>query len=89
MSQPPPTSSQSFTYTAQTLDGRPFTGTIDAADSADATRQLQALQLRIIQIDPVAQPPRAKPRAAMISSPSISNWPSSPPPACRSNKVCA
>lgn len=61
MSQPLPLVERTFTYSSQTLDGRPFTGTINAADNAEATRQLQSLQLRIIQIEPVPEAPRGKP----------------------------
>jgi type IV pilus assembly protein PilC len=61
MSQPPPIVTQSFSYSAQTLDGRPFAGTIEAVDTADAQRQLESLQLRVVQIDAASGVPRAKP----------------------------
>lgn len=50
-----------FAYAAQTLDGQPITGTIDAASLDDASRRLTALRLRIMRLDPAPRPPRAKP----------------------------
>jgi type IV pilus assembly protein PilC len=50
-----------FEYTAQTYDGRPVTGTIDAADLDDASRRLTDLRLRIIRLDPSKRPARSKP----------------------------
>src|SRR3954451_24245878 len=48
-----------FAYTAQTFDGQPMTGTIDASSLEDASKRLANLRLRIIRIDP-AERPRAK-----------------------------
>jgi type II secretory pathway component PulF len=56
-----PTSTQSFAYEAQTADGEPMTGTIDAPDVEHATRQLQALRLRVVRIEPVSRPRRSAP----------------------------
>jgi type II secretory pathway component PulF len=39
-----------FAYRAQTRDGQEISGTIDAADEADAQRRLQSLFLQNIQI---------------------------------------
>jgi type IV pilus assembly protein PilC len=51
-----------FQYVAQTFDGKPMTGTIDAIDLEDAARRLTNLSLRIIRLDPAQRPPaRAKP----------------------------
>jgi type IV pilus assembly protein PilC len=49
-----------FAYQAQTELGQAVSGTIDAADADQATRLLQALRLRVIQIDPATAPPRPK-----------------------------
>lgn len=43
----------SFTYQAQSDDGHRITGTVDAADPADAVRRLEALRLRVIEIQPL------------------------------------
>ncbi len=51
----------SFAYTAQTFEGRPTTGTIDAADLDDASKRLADLRLRVIRLDPAQRPVRAKP----------------------------
>jgi type IV pilus assembly protein PilC len=51
----------SYAYQAQTLEGSTLSGTIDAADVDQATRLLQGLRLRIIEIAPTARPPRTKP----------------------------
>jgi type II secretory pathway component PulF len=50
-----------FRYAAQTFDGKPLSGTIDATSIDDASERLHSLQLRIIQIDLEKKPPRAKP----------------------------
>jgi type IV pilus assembly protein PilC len=52
---------ESFAYEAQTLEGSAVSGTIDAADVEQASRLLQGLRLRIIEIAPTARPPRTKP----------------------------
>lgn len=54
-------SPEPFAYRAQTRDGQDISGTIDAADAADARRRLQSLQLQNIQI--TATPTRARARA--------------------------
>jgi type IV pilus assembly protein PilC len=51
----------SFAYTAQTFEGRPTTGTIDAADLDDASKRLADLRLRVIRLDLAQRPMRAKP----------------------------
>ena len=55
-----PTPPVSFAYQAQTEQGQPLSGTIDAADAQQATRLLEALRLRVLNIEPEARPPRAK-----------------------------
>lgn len=50
-----------FAYEAQTNEGEPMTGAIDGASVEDASRRLRSMQLRIISIEPIAQP--TKPRA--------------------------
>jgi type II secretory pathway component PulF len=50
-----------FAYVAQTFEGAPMTGTIDAADLDDASKRLSNLRLRVIRLDPAPRPPRAKP----------------------------
>ncbi len=58
MNQPEP---QSFAYRAQTHQGAVISGSIEAADAQDAQRQLTALQLRVIRIDPgEGRAPRAR-----------------------------
>jgi type II secretory pathway component PulF len=51
---------ETFAYQAQTTEGEPLSGTIDAADAEQANRLLQSLRLRVLEIGPVARPPRAK-----------------------------
>ncbi len=51
----------SFLFRAQTIEGEAMSGTIQAASLDDANRRLAAMQLRVIQIDPAAPVPRAKP----------------------------
>lgn len=50
-----------FAYAAQTFDGQPLTGTIDAMSLDEASRRLANLRLRIIRLDPAAPPPKARP----------------------------
>jgi type II secretory pathway component PulF len=50
-----------FAYQAQTLDGAAISGTIDAPSPEEATRLLTNLRLRVLQLDPVNRPARAKP----------------------------
>jgi type II secretory pathway component PulF len=49
----------SFGYRAQSHDGRAVAGTLDASDIDDATRQLHAMGLRVIEIEPTARPARS------------------------------
>ena len=53
--------SSTFAYTAQTFDGQPMSGTIDAANLDDAAHRLSNLRLRVMQLDPAQRPVRAKP----------------------------
>jgi type IV pilus assembly protein PilC len=55
-----PTAPLAFAYQAQTEQGQPVNGTIDAADAPQATRLLESLRLRVIEIAPVPRPPRPK-----------------------------
>jgi type IV pilus assembly protein PilC len=50
----------SFAYRAEDAQGNSFSGTIDARDLAEATRQLESLQLRIVDIGPAQKPARAR-----------------------------
>src|SRR4051794_28201655 len=53
--------SQSFAYRAQTAEGRPISGTIDATDAEHAGRLLRSLRLNVLEIAPLAQAtPRPK-----------------------------
>jgi type II secretory pathway component PulF len=60
---------RSFVYQAQGDDGRRVTGTIDASDAGTAILQLETLQLRVIEIEPLkatvggADVPRPRTRA--------------------------
>jgi len=49
-----------FAYRAQTSEGQAISGTIDAADQADADRRLAGLHLRVIELQPAAPPLRSK-----------------------------
>jgi type II secretory pathway component PulF len=49
-----------FAYRAQSSDGASISGTIDAADLAEATRRLQSLHLTSLELQPAAHPPRAR-----------------------------
>jgi type IV pilus assembly protein PilC len=53
--------SNSFGYQAQTVDGLAVSGTIDAPNLDEAGRRLLALRLRVLEIEPVGRPARAKP----------------------------
>lgn len=59
--EPQPVTQISFAYQAQTEQGQSLSGTIDASDAAQAARMLESLRLRVIQVEPVARPPRSKP----------------------------
>jgi type IV pilus assembly protein PilC len=50
-----------FAFQAQSNAGEPISGTIDAGSVDDASRRLRVMQLRVIEVDPVRQPPRPKP----------------------------
>lgn len=51
-----------FAYRAQTREGAALSGTIDAPDIEQAKRDLEALHLQVLQIEPAEQrPPRGKP----------------------------
>jgi type IV pilus assembly protein PilC len=50
-----------FAYSAQTRDGQSITGTIDAADLAEANRRLVSLQLSTVRLEPMAAPPPPRP----------------------------
>src|SRR5215217_2374689 len=52
---------ESFAYQAQTADGQTLSGTIDAPDAEQASRQLQSLRLRVLEIGPTARAQRAQP----------------------------
>ena len=52
---------QNFAYQAQTDDGLPISGTIEADNAENAHRQLDALGLRVTEMEPVGRP--AKPKA--------------------------
>jgi type IV pilus assembly protein PilC len=43
-----------FAYRAQSLDGRPLSGTIDAATADQARERLEALRLRVLELEPAA-----------------------------------
>ena len=47
---------RTFSYSAQTADGRALSGTIDAIDYPDAQRQLQAIGLRVLQLESQEKP---------------------------------
>ena len=69
-----------FAYRAQSIDGQPLTGTIDAASPDQARERLESLRLRVLELAP---------SAAKTSSPLTSNSPTSPPPACPSSRASA
>ncbi|MDQ3440397.1 MAG: type II secretion system F family protein [Planctomycetota bacterium] len=58
MSQDAPTS---FAYEAQTEQGQPLSGTIDAPDAEHASNLLQSLRVRVLRIDPVGFAARSAP----------------------------
>jgi type II secretory pathway component PulF len=58
----------SFAYRAQMPDGQGISGTIDAADRADADRRLAVLQLRILELQPTTAPSRFKPFGGRLRS---------------------
>jgi len=49
-----------FAFKAQTAHDTPISGTIDAPDIEQASRRLSELQLRVLNVEPVDRPPRAK-----------------------------
>lgn len=50
-----------FSYQAQTNDGQRFSGTMEAANAEEATRRLEAMRLRVLEIAPAQKMPRATP----------------------------
>jgi type II secretory pathway component PulF len=50
----------SFTYRAQSRDGQPISGTLDARDVDDLNRQLHSMGLRATEIEPQPRPARAR-----------------------------
>jgi type II secretory pathway component PulF len=53
--------STSFAYRAQTPNGQSVSGTIDAASIADAGQRLDAMGLRLIELESASRPQRARP----------------------------
>lgn len=51
---------QAFAYQAQTDQGHPMSGMIDAPDAQSAMQQLQMLRLRVTEIKPTASRPSSK-----------------------------
>src|SRR5205823_1068235 len=49
-----------FAYRAQSLDGQPLSGTIDAASADQARERLESLRLRVLELGP-ATPAAAAP----------------------------
>jgi type IV pilus assembly protein PilC len=49
-----------FAYQAQTVEGLPISGTIDAPDLEQANQLLGNLRLRVMQVEPVQRPGRTK-----------------------------
>ncbi len=49
-----------FEYEAQTYDGQPLSGTIEATDAEDARRQLEGIGLRPVNIEQVEAAPKPK-----------------------------
>jgi len=47
-----------FAYRAQTREGQPITGSIEAENLASANQRLQSLQLTVVEIEPAGRPPR-------------------------------
>jgi type II secretory pathway component PulF len=56
---PDPTPPASFAYEAQTLEGEPLSGTIDAPDADAAAQLLRGLRVRVLRLEPTARRPRA------------------------------
>jgi type II secretory pathway component PulF len=50
-----------FSYQAQTNDGQRFSGTMEAANAEEATRRLEAMRLRVLEIARAQPMPRARP----------------------------
>lgn len=51
----------SFAYQAQTHEGQPLSGVIDAPDADAARRLLESLRLRVLEIEPAAGPTKTRP----------------------------
>jgi type II secretory pathway component PulF len=49
-----------FAYQAQTHDGQPISGTIDAPTAEEASRQLESLHLRVLELQPTSAPFKTK-----------------------------
>ncbi|HEX8525091.1 MAG TPA: type II secretion system F family protein [Tepidisphaeraceae bacterium] len=52
---------RTFAYRAQTFDGHPISGTIDAPDLSEAQRLLTNLRLRVVEVDQGDKPARPRP----------------------------
>src|SRR3954469_20785989 len=50
-----------FAYRAQSEDGQPLSGTIDAPDAEEARRRLESLRLRVLELAPAAAAPSGSP----------------------------
>lgn len=50
-----------FSYNAQTIDGQRFAGTMEAVNAEEASRRLDAMRLRVIEIAPAEPAPRGRP----------------------------
>lgn len=50
-----------FAYNAQTIDGQRFAGTMEAVNAEEASRRLDAMRLRVIEIAPAEPAPRGRP----------------------------
>jgi type IV pilus assembly protein PilC len=50
-----------FSYNAQTIDGQRFAGTMEAVNAEEASRRLDAMRLRVVEIGPAQPPPRGRP----------------------------
>jgi type IV pilus assembly protein PilC len=48
-----------FAYRAQSLDGQPLSGTIDAATADQARERLESLRLRVLELEPASAAPTA------------------------------
>jgi type IV pilus assembly protein PilC len=53
--------SLTYAYRAQSFDGQPLTGTIDATDPDQARQRLEALRLRVTDLEPAGASPAVRP----------------------------